>query len=227
MSAALTRLVTAPPKRAWSAYIRALSKSPVKVKASTSFVAAILGDALAQHISARRDGREWRYDWVRTARLALFNGLFMGPLGHFYYQALDVHVGAHAMTAPSTIAKKLLIDQLAFAPICTCIFYGYKCAAEGRASDYPQELADKFVPTMVANYKLWPAAHIINFAFVPPSQRILYANCVSVLGTYVLSRAAAGDYSKKKTGGLHPERLPRGYQADEVLFDGVNIVKQK
>eukprot|EP00887_Chlorella_sp_A99_P008154 scaffold12.g8154.t1 len=219
MSAALTRLVTAPPKRA-------------------CFVAAILGDALAQHISARRDGREWRYDWVRTARLALFNGLFMGPLGHFYYQALDVHVGAHAMTAPSTIAKKLLIDQLAFAPICERTLLmpaGARVrmladvAEKGRRAHLHllRELADKFVPTMVANYKLWPAAHIINFAFVPPSQRILYANCVSVLGTYVLSRAAAGDYSKKKTGGLHPERLPRGYQADEVLFDGVNIVKQK
>ena len=30
-----------------------------------------------------------RYDWARTARLALYNGLFMGPLGHHYYQALD------------------------------------------------------------------------------------------------------------------------------------------
>ena len=30
-----------------------------------------------------------RYDWARTTRLALFNGLFMGPLGHFYYHALD------------------------------------------------------------------------------------------------------------------------------------------
>ena len=27
-------------------------------------------------------------------------------------------VGAHAMTAPQTIAKKLMIDQLLFAPIC-------------------------------------------------------------------------------------------------------------
>ena len=30
-----------------------------------------------------------RYDWGRTARLAIFNGAFMGPLGHHYYKLLD------------------------------------------------------------------------------------------------------------------------------------------
>ena len=74
-------------------------------------------------------------------------------------------------------------------------------------SDYVQELEDKFVPTMKANYCLWPLAHVINFALVPTRHRVLYANVVSVAGTYLLSRAAAGDFSK-----------PR-----EVLFDGVNV----
>lgn len=80
--------------------------------------------------------------------------------------ALAQRVGAHAMTAPSTIAKKLMIDQLLFAPVCewlesrepgpcccctaatsllqppvcccpgTCIFYFYKCLVEGRGSEY-------------------------------------------------------------------------------------------
>ena len=60
---------------------------------------------------------------------------------------------------------------------------------------------------MQANYMLWPLAHAINFAFVPTRHRVLCANVVSVAGTYLLSRAAAGDFSK-----------PR-----EVLFDGFNV----
>jgi len=36
------------------------------------------------------------------------------------------------------------------------------------------------VPTIVANYVLWPAAHFVNFRFVPTEHRILYNNCVSV-----------------------------------------------
>ena len=34
--------------------------------------------------------------------------------------------------------------------------------------------------TVVANYILWPAAHLVNFRFVPSEQRILFNNCVSV-----------------------------------------------
>ncbi len=31
-----------------------------------------------------------------------------------------------------------------------------------------------------ASYKLWPPAHIVNFALVPPAYRVLYTNLVSV-----------------------------------------------
>ena len=41
-------------------------------------------------------------------------------------------------------------------------------------------LQAKLVPTIVANYVLWPAAHFVNFRFVPTEHRILYNNCVSV-----------------------------------------------
>ena len=47
-------------------------------------------------------------------------------------------------------------------------------------SDYSAELREKLGPTMVANWKLWPAAHIANFALVPNEHRILYINVVSV-----------------------------------------------
>lgn len=54
---------------------------------------------------------------------------------------------------------------------------------------HPQAVAEakeKFRPTLMANYMLWPAANLINFAFVPPSQRILYCNVI-----YVSARQAA------------------------------------
>jgi hypothetical protein len=38
----------------------------------------------------------------------------------------------------------------------------------------------KLVQTIVANYVLWPAAHFINFRFVPSEQRIAYNNVISV-----------------------------------------------
>ncbi|GAB4816532.1 hypothetical protein N2152v2_003578 [Parachlorella kessleri] len=127
--------------------------------------------------------------------MTLFQGLLLGPLGHVYYTNLDAKVHPESAKAPTTVVTKMLIDQLIFAPLATLAFYAYKCAAERRFRQLRRELRDKYLPTMVANWKLWPAAHIINFAFVPTEQRILFANVVSVLGVYILSRAAAGDFS--------------------------------
>lgn len=59
MAGTLARVVVAP-QRAWGGYLRALERSPRKTKGTTSVVAALLGDALAQHLSnsdKRRD--EW------------------------------------------------------------------------------------------------------------------------------------------------------------------------
>jgi protein Mpv17 len=43
----------------------------------------------------------------------------------------------------------------------------------------------KLIPSLKANYLIWPAAHLINFAFIPSSQRILYINVINVrLGSH-------------------------------------------
>jgi hypothetical protein len=56
-----------------------------------------------------------------------------------------------------------------------------KCTAHHAAGHWHLAAAqDKFMPTMAASYKLWPAAHLVNFALVPPAYRVLYTNLVSV-----------------------------------------------
>lgn len=99
----------------------------------------------------------YRYDWARTFRLALFNGGFMAPLGHHYYGALDRKVFPLMPTSPKAVASKVAIDQLLFAPVCTVFFYAYKCFMEGRSDDLIPELKQKWAPTLLAGYKLWPA----------------------------------------------------------------------
>lgn len=49
----------------------------------------------------------------------------------------------------------------------------------------------KLKPTLLANWTVWPLAHVINFALVPPAQRILYINVVNVsVAAQCLGRAA-------------------------------------
>ena len=66
------------------------------------------------------------------------------------------------------------------APVGTCLFYIVTSVLQGETSQIPSKLKEKFVPTVIASYTLWPAAHAINFKFVPSQQRILYTNVVSV-----------------------------------------------
>jgi protein Mpv17 len=207
------------PKALWRSYKRTLDANPVRTKAATSIGAALVGDSLAQYLSrsasssSSNAAEDWRYDWQRTARLCLFNA-GMGCFGHYYYGALDKRVGIAAPKSAGTVISKVAIDQLLFSPICTLGFYAYKCTVEGRPKEYLSELRQKLWPTLKAGWSLWPAAHVINFAFVPTQHRILYANVVSVAGTYLLSKAAAGDYSKGKE---------EDESFTEVLFDGVSI----
>lgn len=92
------------------------------------------------------------------------------------------------------------------------------------------ELKAKYVPTLIAGWKLWPLAHFINFAFIPNQHRILYTNVVSVAGTYILSKAASGDHghqrvsktARKKKTQKAEEKMPEDYPV-EVLFDGVTV----
>ena len=65
-------------------------------------------------------------------------------------------------------------------PIGTTLFYLVTSVLQGETSQVPTKLKEKFVPTLIASYTLWPAAHAINFKFVPSQQRILYTNIVSV-----------------------------------------------
>ena len=66
------------------------------------------------------------------------------------------------------------------APVGTTLFYIVTSVLQGETEQVPDKLKEKFVPTLAASYTLWPAAHAINFKFVPSSQRILYTNVVSV-----------------------------------------------
>jgi hypothetical protein len=61
-------------------------------------------------------------------------------------------------------------------------------------------VAEKTFPTVVANYVIWPAAHIISFRYVPSQQRILYNNSIAIFWNCYLSLVAAGNSNVPSSG---------------------------
>ena len=66
------------------------------------------------------------------------------------------------------------------APFGTVLFFASQQVMQGKPDTIRGQIREKLWPTTVAGYKLWPLAHLINFALIPPAQRVLYVNLVSV-----------------------------------------------
>ena len=61
------------PGRLWQQYCTALEQTPLRMKAATAATGFALGDLVAQ-LATRTPGETFRFDVLRTARLAVYGG---------------------------------------------------------------------------------------------------------------------------------------------------------
>lgn len=173
----------------WSQYNELLEENPIMVKSMTSLFGFMIGDICAQSICGIV------YDPMRTARLTLFGIVMDGPVGHWWYMLLDKHVMPDDPKSVKAIISKMVLDQLIWAPMFSCVFFTFVRTLEGHPEAALATIQSELVATIVANYAVWPLAHIINFRFVPSQQRILYINFVQILWTCYLSNLAANGHA--------------------------------
>lgn len=144
-------------------------------KALTSLTGFTAGDVLAQNF-VENDGKP--YDIMRTVRLGSFGFLLHGTTGHYFYGFLDSKLPG---TKPVTVATKVAIDQTLWNPIFGLMFFGYLNVAEGKSFDaYVNKIKQDLQTAVMGSWAVWVPAHTINFAFVPPSQRLLYINTIQI-----------------------------------------------
>lgn len=170
--------------RLWQGYNQSLAARPVLTKSLTSTTGFIVGDSLAQ---VAMGGGE-AFDWERTARFATYGFLVHGPTCHYFYRFLDANIVGKGLRQ---VATKVAADQLVFTPFGISAFYATITALEGRPEDTVEVIREKFLKTILAGYCVWPAAHVINFRFVPSDLRVLYVNGVQVCWNMVLCQIAA------------------------------------
>ena len=159
----------------WAAYNSLLASQPLLTKALTSLTGFTVGDALAQSFIEEK-GKP--YDVMRTVRLGSFGFLIHGTTGHFFYGFLDSKLPG---TKPVTVATKVLIDQTLWNPIFGLMFFGYLNLMEGKSfNDYTNKIKADLKTAVMGSWAVWVPAHTINFAFVPPHQRLLYINTIQI-----------------------------------------------
>lgn len=173
------------PLSIWEEYNRGLEMQPLFVKSLTSFCGFFIADSLAQLVTGVF------LDHRRLVRMLLFGILVHGPLCHFWYKMLDDSVLPSRPKSVMAIVLKIVLDQLIFGPVFLIVFWFSLKTFEGRPADAIDMCVNKMFPTLMVSYMLWPAAHIINFKYVPSNQRVLYINLVTIFWTTYLSLSAA------------------------------------
>lgn len=159
----------------WARYNALLEAQPLLTKALTSLTGFTLGDILAQNFV---EGGDKPYDIMRTVRLGSFGFLIHGTTGHYFYGMLDSKLPG---TKPVTVATKVAIDQTMWNPIFGLMFFGYLSLMEGKSwNDYTNKIKADLKTAVMGSWAVWVPAHTINFAFVPPSQRLLYINTIQI-----------------------------------------------
>eukprot|EP00877_Chromochloris_zofingiensis_P014721 jgi/Chrzof1/9502/Cz04g05160.t1 len=113
-------------------------------------------------------------------RLGAYGFFIDGPIGSIWYDILEQHVCPDKPLDTKTVLLKTALDQIVYATIMTGVYFTVMRVAEGHPESVMSTLHDKFLPTLAANYMVWPLAHVINFRFVPSEFRILYNNAVCV-----------------------------------------------
>jgi peroxisomal membrane protein 2 len=188
-----------PPKfwmhRLWRWYNQRLNRRPVVTKSLTAGIIVSLGDIVGQIMEiVSPSANQKSFDVVRLARFCTMGLFLQAPVTHYYYHALDHKFPPTPHPWTWTTFVKLVIDQTMYAPAFLLAVIVYLGLLEGDSwHTISLQLQDEYVSTMVANWKLWIPATLINMAYVPPQFRVLYCNFVFFGWSIFLSIILNGD----------------------------------
>ena len=99
----------------------------------------------------------------RLCTFTALGGVLVAPTLHTWYSWLHGSFPGNGVLA---VGKRLVFDQTLFAPLFIPIFMGSVLLAEGHPEPR-SKIAHDWWPAVVANWKLWVPAQLLNFGLVP------------------------------------------------------------
>ncbi|PWZ00153.1 protein SYM1 [Testicularia cyperi] len=150
------------------------------------------GDTIAQQLVERR-GR--RHDIGRTVRLSLYGGCVFSPIASIWFSRVLEKVQFSSKYA--NIATKVALDQTIASPALTAVFFSVTSLMNGASvEEAKQKVKDNWWPTLKTAWCVWIPVQTVNMAVVPPSQRLLFVNVVSIFWNTFLSIVSAAGNKK-------------------------------
>jgi len=135
------------------------------------------------------------YSFERTLRFAAY-GFLIAPVQYKWFGLLGkvFPVPTNGAGATTAVLKRVAADQLVFAPISLSVFFTYITVTEGGGKRAViKKLQDLYIPSLKANYLLWPLVQIINFRLMPLQFQLPFVSTIGIGWTAYLSLANASD----------------------------------
>jgi hypothetical protein len=169
----------------WGTYNRAINDPGIKsirTKSVSSAIGFSVGDILAQMFFTPNN---IPFSFARLFRMASLGGVIHGPASHFFYRQLEEYFPGNASM---TITSKVVIDQIFWTPVFAALVFLYT----GVVARVPGVLILASLVKAVRRYTMmswaiWPAAHYVNFKFIPAKNRLLYINVVQTIFNTMIS----------------------------------------
>jgi protein Mpv17 len=112
-----------------------------------------------------------------------------GPMSHVWYNVCDdMFVQQLHMVAWWSFLPKIAIDQTLWSPIWNNSYI--LLVGLMKLESLPQiwdQMKRTTVPLIVSGLKLWPAAHVITYGFIPIENRLLWVDMVEILWVVILA----------------------------------------
>ncbi|KKA28339.1 hypothetical protein TD95_000172, partial [Thielaviopsis punctulata] len=129
----------------------------------------------------------------RLLRFVVY-GVGMAPAQFGWFKVLErmFPMGATASVGPAV--KRMVCDQVLFAPLGVATFFTAMTLAEGGGrGEIRKKLRDTYVPTLKANWMVWPAVQLVNFRVMPVRFQLPFVSTVGIAWTAYLSLTNAAE----------------------------------
>jgi hypothetical protein len=133
------------------------------------------------------------FDFERLTRFMSY-GFLMTPVQFKWYGFLSKWLPITPSRATVPALQRVAMDQLIFAPCGLAAFFSFMTVAEGGGKKHlVKKFQDIYIPTLRANWILWPAVQIINFRFMPLQFQIPFVSTIGIAWTAYLSLSNASE----------------------------------
>ena len=185
--------------RLWMQYLKLLQERPILTKSLTSGLLSFSADFICQRWEIQRaNNKETNvdkansntvvsFDWLRASRFTFLGAALVAPVLHVWYGFLARFIPGPLMV---DAMKRLLLDQLLFAPAFIPIFFTANLVLEGRPELIKEKIERDLWRTVFTNYAVWIPAQFVNFSVIRPTLQVLFSNFVGFFWNIYFSYAA-------------------------------------